>query len=316
MESKKSRLLGLDALRLVAALLVICQHVTTYCGDAFIRPISRIAVFLFFLISGYFLYDERAEIIRGKCLKSIRKLCSIYLWAILIYGIEALYEAIKSGSFDVFYIGPWKLFVFFASCSSPFFPYGYHLWFLIALVESLLIIAILAYKCNPYTYKNIGVICFLCVLFGITITHKSVFLPFNMTLFIALPTIIMGGVIRKTGMQVKSWLAIGLIISCSLVSIYESYCWGDKYGYSTILLSVLVFLQFIKLSEGKAINMLAKYGAKYSLGIYIIHPLLIDFCMKIDDIEEWSIIMNPIFILVFSTILVMISINVPLKSGN
>lgn len=197
MESKKSRLLGLDALRLVAALLVICQHVTTYCGDAFIRPISRIAVFLFFLISGYFLYDERAEIIRGKCLKSIRKLCSIYLWAILIYGIEALYEAIKSGSFDVFNIGPWKLFVFFASCSSPFFPYGYHLWFLIALVESLLIIAILAYKCNPYTYKNIGVICFLCILFGITITHKSVFVPFNMTLFIALPTIIMGGGNKK-----------------------------------------------------------------------------------------------------------------------
>ena len=44
--------------------------------------------------------------------------------------------------------------------------------------------------------------------------------------------------------------------------------------------------------------------------------LLIDFCMKIDDIEEWSIIMNPIFILVFSTILVMISINIPLKTGH
>ena len=156
----------------------------------------------------------------------------------------------------------------------------------------------------------------MCVLFGITITHKSVFVPFNMTLFIALPTIIMGGVIRKTGMQVKSWLAIGLIISCSLISIYESYFWEDKYGYSTILLSVLVFLQFIKLSEGKAINMMAKYGAKYSLGIYIVHPLLIDFCMKIDDIEEWSIIMNPISILVFSTILVMISINIPLKTGH
>lgn len=316
MESKKSRLLGLDALRFIAALLVICQHIQTYCGDAFVRPISRIAVFLFFLISGYFLYDERAELIRNKSLKSVKKLCSIYLWAILLYGIEALYEAIKSGSFDVFHIGPWKLFVFFASCSSPFFPYGYHLWFLIALAESLLIIAILAYKCNPYTYKNIGVICFLCVLFGITITHKFVFVPFNMTLFIALPTIIMGGVIRKTGMQVKSWLAIGLMISCSLISIYESYFWQDIYGYSTILLSVLVFLQFIKLSGGKVINMMAKYGARYSLGIYIIHPLLIDFCMKIVNIEEWSIIMNPICILIFSTILVMITINVPLKSGH
>ena len=74
MESKKSRLLGLDALRLIAALLVICQHIQTYCGDVFVRPISRIAVFLFFLISGYFLYDERAELIRSKCFKSIKNL--------------------------------------------------------------------------------------------------------------------------------------------------------------------------------------------------------------------------------------------------
>lgn len=61
---------------------------------------------------------------------------------------------------------------------------------------------------------------------------------------------------------------------------------------------------------------MAKYGARYSLGIYIIHPLLIDLCMKIDIIKEWSIIMNPISILVFSIILVMISINVPLKLGH
>lgn len=143
MESKKSRLLGLDALRLIAALLVICQHIQTYCGDAFVRPISRIAVFLFFLISGYFLYDEDIVQIRGKCYKSIHKLCRIYLFAILIYGIEALCVSMATNSYDVFHVGPWKLFVFITSCTSPFFPYGYHLWFLIALIESLFIIAVI-----------------------------------------------------------------------------------------------------------------------------------------------------------------------------
>ena len=59
MENKKTgRLVGLDALRLIAAFLVICQHVHNYRGMDVVRPISRIAVFLFFLISGYFLYDE------------------------------------------------------------------------------------------------------------------------------------------------------------------------------------------------------------------------------------------------------------------
>lgn len=193
MESKKRRLLGLDALRFIAALLVICQHIQTYCGDSFVRPISRIAVFLFFLISGYFLYDERADLIRNKCLKSVKKLCRIYLWAMLIYGIEALYEAIKSGSFDVFHIGPWKLFVFFASCSSPFFPYGYHLWFLIALIESLFIIAVISKKRNLFTYKCSGIVCVLMLVLGIFVNHCFSAMPLLKPVLLAIPTVLLGG---------------------------------------------------------------------------------------------------------------------------
>lgn len=193
MESKKSRLLGLDALRLLAAFLVICQHIQTYYGDAFVRPISRIAVFLFFLISGYFLYDERAELIRFKCLKSVKKTCRIYLWAILIYGIEALYEAIKSGSFDVFHIGPWKLYVFFASCSSPFFPYGYHLWFLIALIEALFIIAVISKKGNLFTYKYSGIVSALVLILGVTANHYFSTMPLLKPILLAMPTILLGG---------------------------------------------------------------------------------------------------------------------------
>ena len=150
------RLEGLDALRFIAAFLVICQHVHNYGGMDVVRPISRIAVFLFFLISGYFLYDEDVVQIRGKCYKSIHKLCRIYLFAILIYGIEALCVSMATNSYDVFHVGPWKLFVFITSCTSPFFPYGYHLWFLIALIESLFIIAVISKKRNLFTYKYSG----------------------------------------------------------------------------------------------------------------------------------------------------------------
>ena len=41
MENKKTgRLVGLDALRLIAAFLVICQHVHNYWGMDVVRPIS------------------------------------------------------------------------------------------------------------------------------------------------------------------------------------------------------------------------------------------------------------------------------------
>lgn len=303
MESKKSRLLGLDALRLVAALLVICQHVTTYCGGAFIRPISRIAVFLFFLISGYFLYDERTEIIRGKCLKSIRKLCRIYLWAILIYGIEALYEAIKSGSFDVFYIGPWKLFVFFASCSSPFFPYGYHLWFLMALIESLFIIAVISKKRNLFTYKYTGIVCVLMMVLGISVNHYYSAMPLLKPVLLAMPTIILGGALRRSKIHMNIVLVVMLICLFSIVSICESQYCTDNYYYSTIPLSFVLFIMFKELHKGKMLRSLAKTGAKYSLGIYIIHPILIDvFCSC--KYGTNAMIMNPVSIFLLSLIIV------------
>lgn len=303
MESKQNRLLGLDALRLVAALFVICQHIQTYSGDVIIRPISRIAIFLFFLISGYFLYDERAELIRSKCLKSIKKTCRIYLWAILIYGIEALYEAIRSGSFDVFYIGPWKLFVFFASCSSPFFPYGYHLWFLIALIESLFIIAVISKKRNLFTYKCSGIVCVLMLVLGVFVNHYFSAMPLLKPVLLAIPTILLGGVIRRYKIQLNKVFVVMLICLFSISSICESQYCTDNYYYSTIPLSFILFIMFKELYRGRILSTIAKVGAKYSLGIYIIHPIVIDvpcFCKY----GTSAMCMNPVSIFLLSLIIV------------
>lgn len=194
MESETTkRQAGLDALRIMAAFFVISQHVQNYWGNEFIRPISRVAVFLFFLISGYFLYDENTSLIKRKCHKSIRKLCAIYLWALLIYGIEALCVAVRTDSYDAFHIGLWKFFVFITSCTSPLFPYGYHLWFLIALLESLLCIAVVSKKCNLFTNKYSGVVCVLISVLGILFNHYFSAMPMQKTCFLAMPTIILGG---------------------------------------------------------------------------------------------------------------------------
>lgn len=300
---KMERQVGLDALRIIAAFFVICQHLHNYWGDEVIRPISRIAVFLFFLISGYFLYDENTCNIRKRCYKSIRKLCRIYLWAILIYGMEALYEAIKSGSFDVFYIGPWKLFVFFASCSSPFFPYGYHLWFLIALIESLLIIAVISKKRNLFTYKYSNIVCGLISILGVTVNHYFSALPLLKPILLAMPTIILGGAIRRSKIYMNIVLEVMLICLFSIVSICESQYWADSYYYSTIPLSFVLFIMFKELHKGRILRSMAKTGAKYSLGIYIIHPILIDvFCWC--KYETSAMIMSPVTIFLFSLIIV------------
>lgn len=190
---RTGRQIGFDALRIIAAFLVICQHVEYYWGDVIIRPISRIAVFLFFLISGYFLWDEDTNLIRNRCHKSISKLCKIYLWAILIYGIEALCVAIHTGTYDVFHVGLWKIFVFVTACTSPLFPYGYHLWFLIALIESLVVIWVISKKYNLYTNKYSGELCIVFSIIGVWVNHYIVTMPMQKIILLAMPTIILGG---------------------------------------------------------------------------------------------------------------------------
>lgn len=300
---KTGRLVGLDALRLIAAFLVICQHVHNYGGMDVVRPISRIAVFLFFLISGYFLYDEDIVQIRGKCYKSIHKLCRIYLFAILIYGIEALCVSMATNSYDVFHVGPWKLFVFITSCTSPFFPYGYHLWFLIALIESLFIIAVISKKRNLFTYKYSGIVCVLISILGVYVNHYFSAMPMLKPILLAMPTIILGGALRRSKIHMNIVLVVMLICLFSIVSICESQYCTDNYYYSTIPLSFVLFIMFKELHKGRMLRSLAKTGAKYSLGIYIIHPILIDvFCSC--KYGTNAMIMNPVSIFLLSLIIV------------
>lgn len=306
MENKRiGRLVGLDALRLVAAFLVICQHLHNYWGIDVVRPISRIAVFLFFLISGYFLDDEDTVQIRKKCHKSINKLCRIYLFAILIYGIEALCVSMTTDSYDVFHVGPWKWFVFITSCTSPFFPYGYHLWFLVALIEALVIICIISVRYNIFTWKYIGILCVMLSMAGVAVNHYVISLPMQKTLLLAMPTIVLGGVIRRRKIKMNILYALLLIILCSVASVWESNYWSNNYNFSTPILSVILFIMFRDLPKCKSLTRIARIGANFSLGIYIIHPMIIDVLQHVDWGKS-QITMNPVFILLASYILVLL----------
>lgn len=98
-------------------------------------------------------------------------------------------------------------------------------------------------------------------------------------------------------------VVVMLICLFSIVSICEFQYWADNYYYSTIPLSFILFIMFKELHKGRILRALAKTGAKYSLGIYIIHPLLIDvFCWC--KYETSAMIMNPVSIFLLSLIIV------------
>lgn len=306
MENVKSRLWGLDALRLLAAFFVVCQHIQSYWGLEVIRPVSRTAVILFFMISGYFLYDENKAVVGRKCIKSIKIISCIYGWALLIYVVEAFYVGVTTSSYNALIVGPWKLFTVFMYCASPFFPYGYHLWFLVALIEALFLIALSARKINIFTSKWIPAICVFLLYLGVFITKTGLSIPLKNTLLIAMPSIVLGGGIRAYKLSIKFVICMVGILLCAVISVYESLIEVSGFYYVTILLSVFIFFLFMQVPSTSLLRQMAKAGANYSLGIYIIHPLIIDLLEGCECLTDKSYVMNPFFIFLISCLVVLL----------
>lgn len=137
------RNIGIDILRILMAFFVVCQHITDYPWNEIIRPQSRIAVPVFFIVSGYFLYDKDNDKVNQKIIKSFKHIFWIFLSATALYAIYGIFENYPDGNFDFLKVGPWKLFVFIVSCTPLNFPYGFHLWFLIGLLEGIAILFIM-----------------------------------------------------------------------------------------------------------------------------------------------------------------------------
>ena len=82
-----------DVLKCVAAFLVVAIHY----GPYWINPISRIAVPLFFMITGYYFVTFSAI---SKFRKHFRKILIMTISASLFYGFLSFSSAISFGTFD------------------------------------------------------------------------------------------------------------------------------------------------------------------------------------------------------------------------
>lgn len=136
LNDSKSRLKGIDVLRIICAFLVVCIHCNGYLYEDYIMPLARTAVPVFFIISGYFLYNDVMDVVKKRVLSSIKKISVIFILSTILYSIYALIISINTQQYGVFgNIGLWKLFVFIVNSSPLLFPCDFHLWFLIALIE-------------------------------------------------------------------------------------------------------------------------------------------------------------------------------------
>lgn len=284
------RYYSLDAMKAIAAFLVICIHMP-FPGEAgkIIVALARIAVPFFFMVSGFFM---------GTNLKSIKK--SIFNIVKLTFLANALYfiwnyllSIISTGSF-VSYL---KLTFTTNNIINLLLlnesPIAGHLWYLNAYIYVLVIYYItVKYGIVTKLYWLIPVLLFGDLMFG---TYSKVLfnveVPYLLVrnfIFVGLPYYWTGNFLYRHKKRIldkkmsNNKSLTFFIVLFTITTLLEKYFLNyfnlialREHYLSTTLLVVSIFLILIKNNNLFFRIKLSDIGRKYSTYIYIIHMLVI-----------------------------------------
>lgn len=299
---------SIDAIRFLAAILVVCLHVSLPKGQIWsmtILFVARSAVPLFFMISGYMFgvrqkWDTQIEQYTKKQAWKITKIAmAAYIFYILI-------DVWRTGPKIVFHIlTNYKTIIRFLFFNKTF--YGGHLWYLFAYMCILIVYWILIKKNKVkwmYYWTPVGLILYYVLgkysklIFGEVVS----FWYARNFLMVGIPCFAIGyyfgqkGIkpaVKKKNAEKAAWLVfmiwqIGLIwTERSFLRDHHAYVGNNNFIFNTsIAVTALLFALHFP-GKSKWVSKMATWGRKYSLVIYIFHPLVarcIGFVMKRVDL--------------------------------
>ena len=269
----------LDQIRLLAAFLVILIHAPLpgKAGQVF-EAVSRVAVPLFFMISGYYAHGKSKE----KLLKNARKTAIMLLWSVGLYFVcrilLSLYDNTTVAYLSQFLsLGIWVQTLVFNNG----ILLG-HLWFLLALLYCYLLYALFLRKTSLTVRMCISVV--LHVGFFVireVLKLHGIFDPayyLRNFLFVGIPFFLMGGAINQIKarfLQVPTAIwAVLICVGTALACIERFYVGCYDLYVGTGIAAVALFM-FAQKPEIPASNVLASLGEKYAGDIYIFHSMMI-----------------------------------------
>jgi len=279
---------AIDSLRLICAFFVVFLHCNYKSNNVFI-VITRTAVPIFFMISGYFLFQRTTFDFIEKSKKNILKASKIFLFSTaFFFFFKETISLYQYGNFYIPSLKDWVAFILFNEN-----PFSYHLWYISANLYVLFFLFFLRkYNLLKQAFYLIPILLTANLMFG---KYSLFFFNRDFTtifirnfLFTGLPFTLLGCYIRS---KQKNIQAIGVktkitffVISIAL-TVLENYliaAYSKSNGeifFSTVFLSVSFFVLFLSSSK-KEQSVVSRYGKKYSLMIYIIHPCFIFFFAK------------------------------------
>lgn len=307
-ENNTSRLKNIDILKAICSFMVVCIHIP-FPGmiGQYITAITRIAVPIFFMITGYFYSDI---IKKGGESRQIKKIATLTLEANLIYLVWECCRAIVKHNTNfltdiITKRNMFKLLLFNES------PLSGHLWYFGAILYVLVIVYVIdKLHCRRLLYWITPVLLAGDLVFGkyalIIWNREFPYVLVRNFFFVGIPYFCIGCMIKdkkKILERLNGKILLGLIMLFVLAVLLERFilvsinmnATRDHY-FSTTLLAVGVFNfalkyegtdkniahKFLKIGE-EFISLLILIGQKYSTWIYILHPIFISCIGFIGD---------------------------------
>lgn len=311
---------NIDVWRFIVSFLIVANHISPFAQinpefDYFItRILSRIAVPLFLMITGYYVLDKSLKDINN--LKDYtKKLLKIYLFCILLYIPLNIYM----GKFSNINILQFIKDIFINGTL-------YHLWYFPALILGLWVTYYLIKKMGDKKTFVITSILYFIGLFGdsyygitllnslFTNMYEFIFKVCDYTrngLFLVPIFLCMGYLIKrnKEANNYDLYFALLFFICMTIEGMTLHYFNLPRHDSMYIFLVPLMYFLFKYLiNKSKTSN---KYLRKIATGIYIFHPLFIvaiRFIFKNIGLEKIVVENNMILYLVvsFTTLIFMI----------
>jgi len=318
------RLNSLDKLKVLCAFLIVCIHAPfpgTF-GEYF-TALTRIAVPIFFMITGYFYTPASATNQIKKLLKLMLFGNGIYLvWKLTVAAVQGEATSFLTTTFTVRNIA--KFILLNESHLQS------HLWYLGAILYVVVTVTAL-FKWNEAKGRKELYLITPFLLLGDLILGKYSLLLLNREfpyilvrnwLFVGLPYFNIGMWLKEREIKIEKWKLIGLIVLTTFTTLLERYLLvsntlnptRDHY-LSTTFLAVAVFLFFLHY-VGNAESFVSRIGREDSSWIYILHPILITVLgavMRKTGVENIYSLVRPFIVFLITTVVVDLSMRAKKK---
>lgn len=301
MKNTKERNYCLDFVKGIACILVIFMH-CEFPGriGIFVQCISRFCVPFFFLVSGYFCYIENTIIDYSKKFKHI---FLITLEATILYIIYVLLFGDGGGVNNVTI----RQIVYWLIFNQPVIIVG-QMWFLFALLYDYILFAVIE-KLNwqklSKIYILIGIGMYIALaqgayLLGITISNPI----YRNFLIEGLPLFSLGYWLHRDEerIHISNKVLLMAIAAATLLCPLERLLLGRDFGVNIITFPqvVSIFLYCINNPQKGRNSWIMILGLKYSLYVYIFHPMV---WHVLDKIYERMHVSENIFVMYLRPIL-------------